>query len=68
MVNFSAQLTEHCTRSKSARLGDREFFFSRPQLNVSHLRQPGTIRAQPCSQFSNTSRGSRELFLLVKKA
>ena len=48
MLNFSARLTEHFTTSKSARPGDRELFFSRPKLNVSRLRQPGAVRAQPC--------------------
>ena len=47
MVNFSAHLSEHCTRSKRAQPGDRELFFGRPQLNVSRLRRPGAIRAQP---------------------
>ena len=47
MLNFSARLTEHWTRSKSARLGDRELFFSRLKLNVSRLRRPGAVRAQP---------------------
>ena len=45
MLNFSARLTEHCTRSKSAQLGDRELFFSCPKLNVSRLRWLGAIRA-----------------------
>ena len=48
MLNFSSCLTEHCIRSKSARPGDRELFFSRPKLNVSRLRRPGAVRAQPC--------------------
>ena len=48
MLNFSARLTEHCTRSKSARPGDRELFFSRPKLNVSRLRRLGAVRVQPC--------------------
>ena len=52
MLNFSARLTEHCTRSKSARPGDREFFFSRPKLNVSRLRRPGAVRAQLVSPVS----------------
>ena len=47
MLNFSARLTEDCTRSKSARPGDQELFFSRPKQNVSCLRRPGTLRAQP---------------------
>ena len=47
MLNFSARLTEHFTRSKSARPGDRELFFSRPKLNLSRLRRPGAVRAQP---------------------
>ena len=51
MFNFSARLTEHCTKSKSAWLGDWEFFFSRPKVNVSCLRQPGAVRAQPCRIF-----------------
>ena len=51
MLNFSARLTEHCTRSKSARPGDRELFFSRPKLNVSRLRRPGAVRAQPCNDW-----------------
>ena len=49
MLNFPALLTEHCTRSKSARPGDQELFFSRPKLTVSRLRRPGTVRAQPCN-------------------
>ena len=48
MLNFSARLTEHCTRSKSAQPGNRELFFSRLKLNVSRLRRPGAVRAQPC--------------------
>ena len=55
MLNFSARLTEHCTRSKSARPGDRELFFSRPKLNVSRLRRPGAVRAQPCLASGNIS-------------
>ena len=47
MLNFSAQLTEHCIRSKSARTGDWELFFSHPKRNVSCLRRPGAVRAQP---------------------
>ena len=31
MFNFSARLTEHCTKSKNARLGDWEFFFQSPE-------------------------------------
>ena len=48
MLNFSARLTEHCIRSKSARPGDWQHFFSCPKLNVSRLRRPGAVRAQPC--------------------
>ena len=31
MFNFSSHLTEYCTRSKSAGLGDRECCFLRPE-------------------------------------
>ena len=55
MLNFSAHLTEHCTRSKSAWPGDRELFFSRPKLNVSRLRRPGAVRAQPWPRFQSSS-------------
>ena len=51
MFNFSACLTEHCIRGKSAWLGDREIFFTPPKLNVSRLRRPGAIRAQPWTSF-----------------
>ena len=29
------------------------FFFSRPRPNVSRLRRPGAVRAQPCVMFKN---------------
>ena len=35
-------------QNKSARPGDRQFFFSRPKPNVSRLWRPGAIRAQSC--------------------
>ena len=44
---FCLLITEHCTRSQSAWPGDREFFFTRPNLNVSQLRRLGAIRVQP---------------------
>ena len=47
MLNFSARLTEHCTRSKSAQPGDQELSFSCPKLNVSRLRRLGAVRAHP---------------------
>ena len=33
----------------SARPGDRVTFFTRPKPNVSRVRRPGAVRAQPCT-------------------
>ena len=47
-LKFFACLTRHCTKSESAWPDNLEFFLTRPKLNVSRLRQPGAVRAQPC--------------------
>ena len=40
-------------KPKSRRLDGRPlFFFSRPRPNVSRLRRPGAVRAQPCNIIS----------------
>ena len=36
------------------------FFFSSPRPNVSHLRRPGTVRAQPCCSLQYCLRKGRE--------
>ena len=47
-IKFLAALSAKNTIGQSTRLGDQVIFLTRPKPNVSGLRWPGTVRAQPC--------------------
>ena len=47
ILKFLAALSARNTISQSVRPGDRVIFLTRPKPNVSRLRQPGAVRAQP---------------------